>query len=243
MNAKHFAFLCCLLFVAPAVFGGLQLTKKSTIRVKDNLGGKIDFCNVCVQIMGQIINELLNIILNIGVIGGCGDLCSKLPNKYEADACDLICDYVGVEEFVKLIEYEDPDPFYFCDEAKICPVTNNGSAIANGAWVAPQSGPAGTTFNIGFNYTVTSKTSTGGPNVVVVPPAGMPIGGSEFDEGQDPGTYIVTFSLKTTPSEQEPFSPGEYDVEAALCAGDCSGRHKYSGVYCNATTSFTITSK
>jgi len=239
MNAKHFAFVCCLLFVAPAVLGGLHM-KRATIKVKD-ISGKIDFCNVCVQIMGEIINELLNIILNIGVIGGCADLCGHLPNKYEADACDLICDYVGIEEFIKLIEYEDPDPIVFCDEAHICPTTTNGSAIANGAWVAPTSGPTGTTFSIGFNYTVESKTSTGGPNVVVVPPNGLPIGGSEFTEGQDPGTYVVTFTLKTTPSENEPFSPGEYAVEAALFAGDCSNKHKYSGTYCNATTSFTIT--
>jgi len=240
MNAKHFAFLCCLLFVAPAVLGGLQLTKKSVIKI-GNLNGKIDFCAVCVQIMGQIINELLNIILNIGVIGTCADLCGKLPNKYETDACDLICDYVGIEEFIKLIEYEDPDPIVFCDEAHICPTTNNGSAVSNGAWVTPTSAPQGTTFVIAFNYTVLSKTSTGGPNVVVVPPAGMPIGGSEFTEGQDPGTYVATFNLKTTPSEQEPFSPGTYAVEAALCSGDCSGRHKDSGTYCNATASFSIT--
>jgi len=240
MNSKRFVFACCLLLIAPAVFAGFQLTQKSIIRIGD-VNGKIDFCNVCVQIMGQIINELLNIILNIGVIGGCADLCGKLPNKYEADACDLICDYVGIEEFIKLIEYEDPDPIVFCDEAHICPTTTNGSAVANGAWCTPESGPVGTTFAISFNYTVLSKTSTGGPNVVVVPPAGLPIGGSQFTEGQDPGTYLVTFDLKTTPSEQEPFPAGEYQVEAALCSGDCSGRHKDSGTYCNATTAFQIT--
>jgi len=242
MNAKTFAVVALLLFVAPAVFGGLQLTKKAVVRVNDK-GGKIDFCNVCVQIMGEIINELLNIILNIGVIGSCGELCSLLPNKYEADACDLICDYVGIEEFIRLIEYEDPDPIFFCDEAKICPVTSNGTAYTNGVWVDPEQGAAGTKFSIGFNYTVTSYTSTGGPNVVVVPPAGLPIGGGEFDEGQAPGTYVVVFSLDTTPSESEPFTPGQYGVELALCAGDCSGRHKWSGVYCNGTTSFSITGK
>jgi len=242
MNAKTFVALVLLLFVAPAVFGGLQLTKKTVVRLNDHVG-KINFCNVCVQIMGEIINELLNIILNLGVIGSCAEVCSLLPNKYEADACDLICDYVGIEEFIRLIEYEDPDPIFFCDEAKICPVTSNGTAYTNGVWVDPEQGPAGTKFAIGFNYTVTSYTSTGGPNVVVVPPSGLPIGGGEFDEGQAPGTYVVVFSLDTTPSESEPFTPGPYGVELALCAGDCSGRHKWSGVYCNGTTSFAITGK
>jgi hypothetical protein len=240
MRRTVFAALCLFMIVAPTVFGGVALTKVSKVKV-NNVGGKVDFCNICVQIMGQIINELLNIILNIGVVGSCGELCHYLPNKYEADACDLICDYVGIEEFIKLIEYEDPDPIFFCDEAKICPVTTNGSAYSNNAWVQPTSGPAGTKFMIGYNYTVTSKTSTGGPNVAVMPPSGMPFGGAEFDEGENPGTYIVTFQLDTTPSEQEPFSPGIYNVSVALCAGDCSGRHKWSGVYCDDATSFTIT--
>jgi len=234
---KAFGLLCFALIVASGVFGSAVVSKVAKVRVNN---GKIDFCNVCVQVMGQIINELLNIILDIGVIGSCGDLCGKLPNKYEADACDLICDYVGIVEFIKLIEYEDPDPIYFCEEAKICPVTTNGSAYTNGAWVNPTSGPASTKFNIGFNYTVTSKTSTGGPNVAVIPPAGMPMGGGEFDEGEEPGTYVVYFSLDTTPNEQEPFMPGVYNVSLALCAGDCSTRHKWGGIYCEASTSFTI---
>jgi len=236
-RATVFALLC-LGLVGLAV-AGITVSKVATVKIGKH-SSKIDFCNVCVQIMGEIINELLNIILNIGVVGSCAELCGYLPNKYEQDACNLICDYVGIVEFVKLIEYEDPDPIFFCDEAGICPVTNNGSAVDNGVWVTPESGPAGTKFNIGFNFTVISKTSTGGPNVVVIPPAGMPIGGGQFDEGLAPGTYVVTFTLDSTPSEQESFGPGVYNVTAALCAGDCSGRHKYSGVYCEGSSSFQI---
>lgn len=57
-------------------------------------------------------SELLNIIANVGVIGGCEDICSKLPQKFEAVACDLVCDYVGIDEFVKIITEIDPDPVY-----------------------------------------------------------------------------------------------------------------------------------
>jgi len=236
-------FALCLL-VAPYLAASL-LVKKTTFRVNDSQvqAGKADFCSVCVSVLGQIINELLNIILNIGVIGSCGELCHYLPNKYEADACDLICDYIGIEEFIKLVTDEDPDPIWICEEGNICPHNTNGSAVANSAWVTPTEGPAGTKFAIYFNYTVTSYTSTGGPNVVVIPPEGLPLGGGELNEGQPDGTYIVTFDLDSTPSEQEPFNPGSYGVEAALCAGDCSGRHKWSGVYCNSTTAFTISGR
>jgi len=231
-------FVCCLLALLGAGLT-LSVTKIANIPVKD--GGKISFCNVCVQVMGAIINDLLNIILNIGVIGTCEDLCSKLPNKYEADACDLICAYVGIEEFIRLIEYEDPDPIFFCDEAKICPTTSNGTAYTNAVSVGPTSGPASTKFLVKFNYTVTSYTSTGGPNIAVIPPDGFPLSGGELNEGQPPGTYVVGFEVDTTPSEQEPFLPGTYIVQVALCAGDCSGRHKWSGEYCNGTTHFQIT--
>jgi len=249
MKAKTFAVVCCLLFIAPAV---AILLKKTAVRVGEKYekaaesskigAGKISFCDVCVQIMGEIINELLNIILNIGVLGSCEELCGYLPNKYEQDACDLICAYVGIEEFIRLIEYEDPDPIFFCEEADICYHNDNGTATTLSVSANPASGPAGTKFSLDFSYNVTSYTSSGGPNVVVVPPAGLPLGGSEFVEGQAPGVYSVSFSLDTTPSENDPFTPGSYEVEFALCSGDCSGRHKWSGQYCNGTTSFTITS-
>jgi len=237
-----FGVSCLLLLVAPYLASSL-IVKKTTVKVPDAhvKSGKVDFCSLCVSAMGEIINELLNIILNIGVIGSCEELCNFLPDKYEKAACDLICDYIGIEEFIKLVTDADPDPIWICEEGGICPHNTNGSALANGAWVDPQSGRAGTSFNIMFNYTVTSYTSSGGPNVVVVPPAGLPLGGAEFNEGQPIGTYLVGFKLDSTPSEQEPFTPGVYQVEAALCAGDCSGRHKWSEVYCNATTQFTIT--
>jgi len=240
-----FGLFALFLFVAPSLLASGLVVKKTSVRVPDALvkSGKVDFCSLCVSMMGEIINELLNIILNIGVIGSCGELCHFLPDKVEQDACDLICDYIGIEEFIKLVTDEDPDPIWICEEGGICPHNDNGSALANGAWVNPQSGPAGSTFDIIFNYTVTSYTSSGGPNVVVVPPAGLPLGGAEFNSGQPIGTYIVAFKLDSTPSEQEPFTPGVYQVEAALCAGDCSGRHKWSSVYCNATTQFSITGK
>jgi hypothetical protein len=38
------------------------------------------------------------------VIGGCADLCGYLPNQVEQAACDLICDYFGIEGFMKLLQ-------------------------------------------------------------------------------------------------------------------------------------------
>lgn len=57
-----------------------------------------------VSFTSQAIDQLLNIIVNVGVLGSCGALCSYLPNKIEATVCNLLCDYVGIDEFVKIVE-------------------------------------------------------------------------------------------------------------------------------------------
>lgn len=75
-------------------------------------------CNFCVQIMDQIIQNLMNYILNIGVLGTCAGLCSNLPKKLEQTACNLLCDAVGIEGFVKAIQAADLDPIYYCQLVK-----------------------------------------------------------------------------------------------------------------------------
>ncbi len=49
------------------------------------------------------------LLLDAGVVGGCGELCQKLDEKFNNSQiigvlCDLACDYEGIEEFVKLIQ-------------------------------------------------------------------------------------------------------------------------------------------
>ena len=48
--------------------------------------------------------------LDAGVIGGCGELCQLLEQAVKINSslvevvCDLLCDYVGIEEFIKLVD-------------------------------------------------------------------------------------------------------------------------------------------
>merc|ERR1719239_1925200 len=73
----------------------------------------MDLCPLCVQFTGEALNTLLNLILNGGVVGGCGTLCqalaTKTGNQILGEVCNVLCDIVGVEEFVKLIEKADLD--------------------------------------------------------------------------------------------------------------------------------------
>lgn len=46
--------------------------------------------------------------LDAGVVGTCGEVCQMLEKKTGSEAagvvCNLLCDYVGIKEFIKLIE-------------------------------------------------------------------------------------------------------------------------------------------
>ena len=91
----------------------------------------IDYCKFCINFAGQFINQLLNIILSksksfkfylnkfdssfsctdVGVVGGCADLCEMLANKTNSEAaevaCNILCDLVGIKEFINIINKYD----------------------------------------------------------------------------------------------------------------------------------------
>jgi len=228
--------VCCVIVQG----GSIRKVKTEKLNVPGK-APKFDLCPFCVNFMDNAINDLLNIILNAGVIGSCQSVCSYLPNQVEQVACNLICDYVGIEEFINFITYEDPDPIYLCQLFDICPHVDGGKANITNSFVSPKQGAAGTTFTIEMDYTVIAQTSTGLIAVTIIPPDGFPLGDAEFEEGQTPGSYKVSWTLDSTPSENEPFSPGVYQVQVAVCAGDCTTNHAWGGVYAEANNQFSIT--
>jgi len=230
------------LIVAPQIATALRITPVlSPVQVAKP---QSDLCPICVNFMDQALNALINIILNVGVIGSCGELCAYLPNKIEATVCDLLCDYVGIEEFIKIIDKEDPDSIAICEDMiPVCPIHDDGAANITSVVVSPPSGPQGTTFDISMEFTVTNETGTGEIVIDVFPPDAFPMGDGELNEGFKPGNYAVRFSLQANPSEQEPFTPGVYKVELAVCNGECGaeGIHPHSKLLSKYVSQFTIT--
>jgi hypothetical protein len=88
----------------------------------------LDLCPTCINVAEESINILLNLILDTGIIGSCQTLCQALAQKTGKEIigviCNLACDVVGIEEFIKLIERADLDPIYYCELAKFCPGNN-----------------------------------------------------------------------------------------------------------------------
>eukprot|EP01087_Luapelamoeba_hula_P012746 TRINITY_DN358_c0_g1_i1.p1 TRINITY_DN358_c0_g1~~TRINITY_DN358_c0_g1_i1.p1 ORF type:complete len:257 (-),score=32.38 TRINITY_DN358_c0_g1_i1:65-790(-) len=200
------------------------------------------WCPTCVSFMDQSINQLLNIIANAGVLGGCEDLCSLLPTQVEATVCNLVCDVVGIEAFIDLVNDADPDPVWICEEVSICPINDAANATVLSLTVSPLSGPQGTSFNALAVYKVGNTIGTGEVDFVVLPPDGFPFGAGELVVQQTPGSYSVRFGpISTQPSEQEPFSPGVYKVQVAVCEGSCGSSHSHSYTLSTRVAQFTIT--
>ena len=245
--------LSVLLFVALLGFAAVSEAKIGLVSggVHRLQPGKqsveFSFCSLCNSFISNGINQLLNAILQGGVIGGCGELCSKaFPNdsqKTEQQVCNLVCDAAGVYTFIHLVQRfsSDLDPIYFCELARACPVHDGGSARLDRLVVSPLSGPVGTTFDIDVAFTVFNQTSTGELLINIQPPRSDPFGDGELDEGFAPGQYAIKFSLQTQPSEQEAFEAGNYLVSFSACDGECGSKMPHSALLFQGAGNFTIT--
>jgi len=231
-----YAPVIVLFLVFTCAFGKLMPAKP-----KIEVGN--DFvCETCITFMDNAIDQLLNIIANGGIIGSCGALCSYLPAQWEQAACNLVCDAIGIEGFIQLIEDVDPDPVWICMEGELCPIADGVTGRTLSISVSPRQGPAGTTFTVSFSFQTYNTTGTGTVEVVALPPDGSdPVGGIGFFIQQPAGNYTERAQIDTTPSDDEPFAPGTYKVIAAVCEGSCGSIHSHSYTIAQGQTSFIIT--
>jgi hypothetical protein len=100
-----------------------KIHRLPSIADKSQVG--LDLCPECINEAVSAINVLVNLIFDEGVIGSCGDLCGALANKTGSKdlgtVCTLVCDAVGIDEFIKLLLKSDVDPILYCQIAKLCP--------------------------------------------------------------------------------------------------------------------------
>merc|ERR1711991_875779 len=141
MNIKIFALFALLMIACAAAASPVQTlpvqkTGKSTASLK--IVRANGWCATCVNFVEQALHELIEIIINGGVLGGCGDLCSKLSNHLEATICDLVC-----------------------DEVAACATNDNAAANITSLTVSPPSGQQGTQFVIDAIFKVTNEIATG----------------------------------------------------------------------------------
>jgi len=236
--------LCAVIFLVLLVWSPLCFGLKQVPAKKDKTKLPNDptvWCSTCISFMVQAINQLLNIIANIGVLGSCAELCGYLPNKLEQAVCNVLCDVVGIEGFIDLVEIADPDPVWLCMELDMCTSRDSARAKILSVGVVPKSAPQGTTFNLIVKYQVLNLTGTGEVGFDVIDPSGFIFGDGILIENQTPGPYGYQMQLDTDPTEDEPFFPGRYNVTIAVCEGTCGSSHSHSFIMDTKDTFFTIT--
>jgi hypothetical protein len=234
-------FVIILLVLAVAAYADNRIVIEPPVRDTTSQTN-LDLCPLCVSFSSQALNQLLNIILNVGVLGSCAKLCSYLPQKTEQTVCNLVCDIVGIELFIKLIKKADLNPIYFCELVKLCPVHDcTGPCITiDQVVVTPEQGHRGGTFQFDMIFTAHNQTGTGELGITIFPPNAMPFGEALLDEGFKPGSYGMKFTLQAEPSEEEPFTPGTYKADLFICEGQCGSKHPHSYVYDVKKTQFQI---
>jgi hypothetical protein len=211
----------------------------------------LSFCSTCVDFADNALNYLLNAVLNLGIVGSCEAICAYVQSKTGQIlglVCNLLCDYVGIDEFIKIIEKADLDPIYYCELAKACPINDHGDANITLLSVMPQKGPQGN-FEIQMKYVSVNGTGTGEIYIGIKTVDGIPLEDSFLVEAQQPGSYVERINLAAKPDPDcdpsqgpcEAWQPGVYFVEMAVCNGECGSKHPHSQVYSTAKANFTIT--
>lgn len=213
----------------------------NAIKIPAPTAGADEFCSLCVSFMGEAIDELINIIGNVGLGAGCHEVCSLLKNNLEADACLIICEIAGIDALEHAINALDPSPISVCEEIDICAHSTTAAGKIMSVNVSPRSGPQGTTFTVAVDFSVTNTVATGQIEVVINPPASFPFGDGSLLVDTKPGNYGFKLQFQANPSEQEQFMPGNYQVIAALCEGQCGSDHEWAYTLSQMQGNFNIT--
>lgn len=162
-------------------------------------------------------------------------------------ACNLICDVVGIQEFIRLVKAADLNPIWLCQEIKLCPIddcTASECATFIDNQIYPTSGNKGTTFTVQQVFQVLQKCGTGSIVFEVVPPKGQALGDEQLvADGFAPGNYELRYgiTLKDDPEKQVYFEPGLYNTHTFVCEGLCGSHHAHTRVLAVANGNFTLT--
>ncbi|XP_071080640.1 countin-3-like [Haliotis cracherodii] len=212
----------------------------------------LDLCPTCVSFTEETIDIMMDILLNIGILDSCGVLCSIVEQKTGSQAigavCNILCDVVGIDDFVKFITKADLDPIYFCELTKMCPIFDQGDATLTELNILPLKGPPGDR-TISFTYNSTNGTGTGQININITTVDKFPVSSSLLIQKQPPGFYPTALKLSAEkspdchPQQQkcETWKHGNYTLTVSVCNGECFSEHPHSKVYDRKSMNFTIT--
>ena len=171
------------------------------------------------------------------MIGSCAKLCGLLNTQWEATACNLVCDAVGIEAFVKAIGHADLDPIYYCHIVDLCKEFDDASATVTQLAVNPASGSQ---FTFTADINVNSTVGAGEVALQFYDSTGANVGGgATTTSGADVGEFTTSLAYDNTQTD-EPLPAGDYTATFYFCQGECGSSHPISKILGSASTTFTI---
>ena len=239
MKLAIVALCVCLLAASASADPRVSIDKMYRVGDVD----KEFFCDECLTFASEALSALLQIILDGGVMGTCSALCSYVP-EFE-QICDIACDILGIEAFIKLITYLDVTDFIrFCELVKLCPIHDGDAEIISLTFTGDSFDSCDTVLGEAM-FRVYNET---GPDEMMFEIDGadwnMPASTGNVVASIPPGMYNIELSLDTSqgggPDGDECWESGDYTVEFQLCQGECGSKHKYSKVFGDVTTPFVL---
>eukprot|EP00437_Effrenium_voratum_P038994 CAMPEP_0181482320 /NCGR_PEP_ID=MMETSP1110-20121109/44785_1 /TAXON_ID=174948 /ORGANISM="Symbiodinium sp., Strain CCMP421" /LENGTH=223 /DNA_ID=CAMNT_0023607877 /DNA_START=35 /DNA_END=703 /DNA_ORIENTATION=- len=202
----------------------------------------VELCGFCVQTMGQLINTLLQVILNGGVLGSCNALCQYAApfGQIAMMACNLLCDYVGIEAFISLIKKADLNPIWMCEELRLCeikdcPEGKECVAFTGSPGVQPPTPQLQAPFAFYTQYTVNQEVGAGEILFFLhTAPGSQPpvVEGGNLVDKYPVGVYNMKVNIELKDNNQGDFPvifrPGVYSMHTYLCNGQCGSHHAHT---------------
>jgi hypothetical protein len=212
----------------------------------------LDLCPNCINEAIGVINILLNAILDEGILANCGDLCGVVTNrtgsKALGDICLLVCDGLGLDEFIKGLIKLDLDPIYYCEIAKMCPINDQSDAKFANFSVSPSTGNRRTKFVLDCSFATKNGTGTGMLRLSLFSPKTQTATTDLLIEAVKPGSYaekipvdIFDQNYDSSIGLSDDWPVGTYNITAQLCYGECESHHPHSAIYDTGKSSFTVT--
>jgi hypothetical protein len=128
--------------------------------------------------------------------------------------CGLLCDVVGVDAFVMLIQASDPDPIASCETLDQCGFNDKAAANITVLDVQPKSAQMGQTFTINLFFKVTNEIATGQLDIAIIPPqssGSQAVGTANLLVNVPTGVYSMSGSVDTSmTSSMMSWGSGQY---------------------------------
>jgi len=205
---------------------------------------KPDTCLECINWAIESLDIILNEILDGGIIANCGKACSGLKNPYLNTFCTLLCDALGLDEFIHILNKSDLNPLYYCQLVHMCIVEDCTEPECVKIYVhqvRPEIAPEGSRFEIETAFTIVNTAGAGMLRYEIYQNPKDPISQDYLIEHWAPrGNFTQFLAIDT---KEQALKIGTWTARITFCEGMCGSKHPHTRLFDTAVANFTVTKK